>query len=73
MVDPVAAKLLAFIYDSAFAENGLSGLSEGIGGANPFDNDSIDLKQQSDLLDRNPARARQMTLAAGRDPELFSV
>jgi len=73
VVDPVAVKLLTFIHDSAFAEDGLSGLSEGTGSANPFDNDSIDLKQQSDLLDRNPARARQMILAAGRDPKMFRV
>lgn len=73
VVDPVAVKLLTFIHDSAFAEDGLSGLAEGTGGANPFDRDSLDLKQQSDLLDRNPARARQMILAAGRDPKMFRV
>ena len=72
-VDPVAVKLLTFIHDSAFAEDSLSGLGDAPGGANPFDNNSIDLKQQPELLDRNPARARQMTLAAGRDPKMFRV
>lgn len=73
VVDPVAVKLLTFIHDSAFAEDSLSGLGDAPGGANPFDNNSIDLKQQSELLDRNPARARQMILAAGRDPKMFRV
>jgi len=73
VVDPVAVKLLTFIHDRAFAEDGLSGASEGASGGNPFDQDSLDLKQQSELLDRNPARARQMILAAGRDPRMFRV
>ncbi|MET1411668.1 hypothetical protein ABVF61_05340 [Roseibium sp. HPY-6] len=72
-VDLVVVKLLTFIHDSAFAEDSLSGLGDAPGGANPFDNNSIDLKQQSELLDRNPARARQMILAAGRDPKMFRV
>ncbi|MEO1115691.1 MAG: hypothetical protein AAFY05_25330 [Pseudomonadota bacterium] len=73
VVDPVAVKLLTFIHDRAFAEDGLSGVSEGASGGNPFDQDSLDLKLQSELLDRNPARARQMILAAGRDPKMFRV
>lgn len=73
VVDPVAVKLLTFIHDRAFAEDGLSGVSDGASGGNPFDQDSLDLKQQSELLDRNPARARQMILAAGRDPKMFRV
>lgn len=73
VVDPAAVKLLTFIPDRAFAEDGLSGVSEGVSGGNPFDQDSLDLKLQSELLDRNPARARQMILAAGRDPILFGL
>lgn len=71
--DPTAVKLLAFIHDSAFAEDGLSGLADAGGGANPFDRDAPDLKVQSELLERNPARARQLILAAGRKPGLFGV
>ena len=75
VADPVAVKLLAFIHDSSFAEDGLSGLTDGGSGsgANPFASDSLNLKEQSELLERNPARARQMIMAAGRDPKLFRV
>jgi len=38
---------------------------------NPFDLGRPDLQLQAEMLDRNPMRARQMILAAGRDPELF--
>jgi|GEM_PF-7130702 len=41
--------------------------------ANPFDLNNQKLKQQAEMLERNPLRARQMILAAGRDPELFRV
>lgn len=73
VVDPVAVKLLSFIHDRAFAEDGFAGLGDDGGGGNPFAPGSLDLQQQSELLDRNPARARQMILAAGRDPGLFRV
>ncbi|MCV0425164.1 MAG: hypothetical protein K5905_06810 [Roseibium sp.] len=73
VADPVAVKLLAFIHDNSFAEDGLAGLTEGGSGANPFASDSLNLKEQSELLERNPARARQMIMAAGRDPKLFRV
>ncbi|CTQ53117.1 hypothetical protein LP7551_01638 [Roseibium album] len=73
VADPVAVKLLSFIHDRSFAEDGLSGLSGGGSGANPFDADSPNLKEQSELLERSPARARQMIMAAGRDPALFRV
>lgn len=69
----MAVKLLTFIRDSAFAEDSLSGLGEAPGGANPFDKNSINLKQQAELLERNPFTARRMILAAGRDPELFGL
>ncbi|GAB2183754.1 hypothetical protein LAB1_10630 [Roseibium sp. LAB1] len=42
-------------------------------GANPFDVKRPDLKKQAEMLDRNPAVARKLILAAGRDPELFLV
>jgi len=71
--DPTAVKLLAFIQDSAFAEDGLSGLVDAGRGANPFDTGAPDLRLQSELLERNPARARQLILSAGRDPGLFGV
>jgi len=73
VADPVAVKLLAFIHDSAFAEDGLSGLNEGSGGANPFDRDNPNLKMQSELLESNPSRARQLIVSAGRDPRLFRL
>ena len=67
----MAVKLPTFIHDSSFAEDGLSDLTDGGSGANPFASDSLNLKEQSELLERNPARARQMIMAAGRDPKLF--
>jgi hypothetical protein len=73
VADPMAVKLLSFIHDRSFAEDGLAGLSGEGSGANPFDTDSPNLKEQSELLERNPARARQMIMAAGRDPALFRV
>jgi hypothetical protein len=39
--------------------------------ANPFDLERPQLRQQAEMLERNPLRAWQMILAAGRDPELF--
>jgi len=70
---PVAVKLLAFIHDSAFAEDGLSGFGAGGEGGNPFETGNPDLRQQSDLLENSPLRARQMIVAAGRDPRLFGL
>lgn len=40
---------------------------------NPFDVQKPKLKQQAEMLERNPAGARQMIKAAGRDPELFGL
>ncbi|MCV0429411.1 MAG: hypothetical protein K5905_28525 [Roseibium sp.] len=40
-------------------------------GVNPFDLTNPDLKQQAEMLERNPARARQLIVAARRDPEAF--
>ncbi len=68
----MAVKLLAFIHDSAFAEDGLNGFGAG-GEAQPFENGNPDLRQQSDLLENSPLRARQMIVAAGRDPRLFGL
>lgn len=73
VADPTAVKLLAFIHDSALAEDGLPGLNTGGNGTNPFASDSLSLKEQSEMLERNPAKARQMILAAGRDPALFRL
>ncbi|MBG6163663.1 MAG: cell wall hydrolase [Roseibium album] len=42
-------------------------------GFNPFDLENPDLERQAEVLERNPIRARQMILAAGRDPKLFRV
>ncbi len=39
--------------------------------ANPFELNNSQLNQQVALLERNPIRARQLIVAAGRDPELF--
>lgn len=41
--------------------------------ANPFDLNRPQLKQQADMLERNPLRARQMILATGRDPKMFGL
>ncbi|MHA7777405.1 hypothetical protein [Roseibium sp. M-1] len=73
VVDPVAVKLLAFIHDSAFAEDGMRGFGTGDEGGNPFETGNSDLRQQSQLLENNPLRARQMIVAAGRDPTLFGL
>ncbi|WP_298986200.1 hypothetical protein [uncultured Roseibium sp.] len=40
---------------------------------NPFDLNNPKLERQAEMLERNPARARQMIKAAGRDPELFGL
>ena len=40
---------------------------------NPFDLSKPKLEQQVAMLERNPLRARQMILAAGRDPVLFRL
>ncbi|WP_297581770.1 hypothetical protein [Roseibium sp.] len=73
VADPVAVKLLAFIHDNSFAEDGLAGLTEGSSGADPFASGCLNLKEQSELLVKKPARARQMIMVAGRDPKLFRV
>lgn len=43
------------------------------GTRNPFRHDVQNLMEQSKLLERNPALARHMILAAGRDPSLFRL
>ncbi|QFS98693.1 hypothetical protein FIV06_14795 [Labrenzia sp. THAF191b] len=73
VTDPVAVKLLAFIHDSAFTEDGLNGFGAGGEGGNPSETGNPDLRQQSDLLENSPLRARQMIVAAGRDPRLFGL
>jgi hypothetical protein len=73
VADPTAVRLLAFIHDKAFSEDGLSDLGEGGNGSNPFDKDKPDLKTQSELLDKNPARAKQLIEAAGRNPASFGL
>jgi len=73
VADPTAVKLLAFVHDKALAEDSLSGSADVSGEVNPFDASAPDLKGQSELLERNPARARQLIVAAGRDPKLFNL
>ncbi len=73
VADPTAVKLLAFIHDKALTEDSLADLGDSGSGTNPFDTDRPDLKQQSELLESNPARARQMIISAGRDPGLFRL
>jgi hypothetical protein len=41
--------------------------------ANPFSIRNPKLKQQAEMLERNPIRAKQLILAAKRDPELFGL
>lgn len=41
--------------------------------ANPFSLEYPQLHQQAELLEHNPIRARQLILAAGRDPGLFRL
>ncbi|MES0811305.1 hypothetical protein ABLO27_17600 [Roseibium sp. SCPC15] len=38
---------------------------------NPFDLTNPNLKQQAEMLEQNPAQAKQMIVAAGRDPGMF--
>jgi len=38
---------------------------------NPFDIEKSNLQRQADILERNPAGARKMILAARRDPRMF--
>jgi len=73
VADAKAVKLLAFIHDKALSEDGLGNLGAGANGVNPFDKDKPDLKTQSELLESNPARARQLIEAAGRNPNLFGL
>lgn len=63
--------------DPSFSRK-LKGKEAGPGGdtqirGNPFSLENPDLKQQSELLEQNPIRARRMILEAGRDPELFGL
>lgn len=71
--DPTAVRLLAFIHDKALSEDRLDDLGEGGSGPNPFDRTKPNLKKQSEILEANPARARQLVVAAGRDPGLFGL
>ncbi|MES0811318.1 hypothetical protein ABLO27_17665 [Roseibium sp. SCPC15] len=41
--------------------------------ANPFNLEKPDLKQQAEMIERNPVMARRMILAEGRDPKLFGL
>jgi len=43
------------------------------GEINPFQLDRPSLEHQAMLLDRNPAKAKQLILQAGRDPKLFGL
>lgn len=73
VADPTAVKLLAVIHDRTLAEDSLADLGETGSGSNPFDTGNPDLRRQSELLESNPARARQMIVSAGRDPKLFRL
>jgi hypothetical protein len=42
-------------------------------GRNPFNVKSPNLNQQAEMLERNPAQARQLIVAARRDPQLFGL
>ncbi|MEJ8474599.1 hypothetical protein [Roseibium algae] len=70
VADPVAVKLLAFIHDRAFTEDGLSPGGGGAG-SNPFDKTNPDLAAQSSLIRSDPDRARSLITAAGREPKQF--
>lgn len=73
VTDPTAVKLLAFIQDKAFTEDGLNDLGDGGNGSNPFDKNAPDLQQQSKLLESNPEQAKRLIIAAGRDPKVFQL
>jgi hypothetical protein len=73
VTDPTAVKLLAFVHDKAMSEDSLNDLGEDGDGSNPFDKDKPNLQKQSELLDANPARAKSLIEAAGRDPKLFGL
>jgi hypothetical protein len=70
--DPAAVKLLAFIHDRAFTEDGFDMGGVG-GGGNPFDRSAPNLQKQSDLIRDNPEQARRMISAAGRDPKSYGL
>lgn len=74
VLDPTAVKLLAFIHDKAFTEDGLNNLGGGGGsGENPFALGKSDLQAQAQMIDSNPGRAKQLIEAAGRDPKQFGL
>lgn len=73
VTDPTAVALLAFVHDRAFAEDSLAAPSASAAESNPFAAGTADLKRQSELLESQPARARQLIVAAGRDPKLFRL
>lgn len=73
VTDTTAVKLLAFIHDRAFTEDGLSDFGKGDGSANPFDTKAPDLQKQTEILEKHPERAKQLIEAAGRDPKMFGL
>ncbi|MFN3247694.1 hypothetical protein [Roseibium album] len=73
VTDPKAVNLLAFIHDKAFSEDGLNDLGNGQGGENPFNLDKPDLQKQADLTQRDPEKAKELIIAAGRDPKMFNL
>lgn len=73
VTDPTAVKLLAFIHDKAFSEDGLNDVGNGQGGENPFNLEKPDLQKQADLVQRDPEKAKQLIVAAGRDPARFNL
>jgi hypothetical protein len=59
------------LHKSSLDQDRSSNQSSFSGVANPFSIRSSNLKRQAEMLERDPGRARQMIVLAGRDPEMF--
>ena len=66
------AKAFAKIGSQLFAEDTIHGGGTGEE-ANPFDEKTLNLKRQGEILKRDPAQARALITAAGKDPSLYML
>jgi len=73
VADPVAVRLLAFIHDKAFREDGLTTEGNGNAAGNPFDLNTTDIGRQTEIIRSAPERAKALIIAAGRDPKKFNL
>jgi hypothetical protein len=73
VADPVAVRLLAFLHDKAFREDGLTTEGSGNARGNPFDLKTTDIGRQTEIIRSTPERAKALIIAAGRDPKKFNL